>query len=69
MNTQTTQKVNSFDTLHLTIPGDIINRNKSNFNQSFRVNEETMELLDEKYEGLTQIHFSKDKTQATKYDI
>ncbi len=62
MNTQTTQKVNSFDTLHLTIPGDIINRNKSNFNQSFRVNEETMELLDEKYEGLTQIHFSKDKT-------
>ena len=61
MTTQITQKVNSFDTIHFSIPEDVINRNKSNFSVEYKVNEETMELLEKDYSGLTQIHFIKNK--------
>jgi hypothetical protein len=61
MNTQITQKVNSFDTIHFSIPEDVINRNKSNFSVEYKLNEETMELLEKDYSGLTQIHFIKNK--------
>ena len=61
MTTQIKQKVNSFDTIHLSIPEDIINRHKSNFSVEYKVNEETMELLEKDYSGLTQIHFIKNK--------
>lgn len=61
MKTQTTQKVNSFDTINLTIPGDVINRNKSNYNYDLKVNEATEELMLERYGECQQLKFNRDK--------
>ena len=62
MKTQITQKVNSFDTLNLTIPGDVINRTKRNYSSDLQVNEETMEIMNERYGAdAEQIKFNRDK--------
>jgi putative component of toxin-antitoxin plasmid stabilization module len=61
MNTQITQKTNSFDTINLTIPGDVINRNTSNYFSNLKVNEETEELMLENHGDCQQIKFNRDK--------
>ena len=62
MKTQITQKVNSFDTLNLTIPGGVINRTKCNYSSDLQVNEETMEIMNKNYgEDAEQIKFNRDK--------
>jgi hypothetical protein len=61
MNTQITQKTNSFDTINLTIPGDVINRNTSNYFSNLKVNEETEQLMLENHGDCQQIKFNRDK--------
>lgn len=61
MNTQIKQKTNSFDTINLTIPGDVINRNTSNYFSNLKVNEETEELMLENHGDCQQIKFNRDK--------
>lgn len=61
MQTQIKQKTNSFDTINLTIPGDVINRNPKNYSYELKVNEETNELMEENYGDCQQLKFIRDK--------
>ena len=61
MNTQIKQKVNSFDTINLTIPGDVINRDARNYSYDLKVNEETDELMQDNYGDCKQYKFIRDK--------